>query len=337
LKIRSTKDKTIENPIKLWRPTVFQGRGKEAPYFEGWFYKIVDQSGAHTLAFIPGLYIGKEQKDSHAFVMILDAETHSCSYHVYPVEEFHASTKSLDIRVGRNRFRHDYFELDIESSGRTVKGRIEMGKWTPWPVQLFSPGVMGWYAFMPFMECFHAVLSFDHAVGGTLEINGRTIDFNGRGYVEKDWGKSFPSAYVWMQSNHFSTVGLSVMASVANIPWLGSSFRGFIVGVWMDSRLLRFTTYTGARLAYCRIDNTHISLKVEDRRHELLLCAERTQGGTLYAPYDVSMTPKVSETLGSSIELELYRKQGRGRGLLITDKGRNAGLDVNGRLEEIIF
>lgn len=293
---------------------------------------------AHTLAFIPGIFVGKEEKDSHAFVIILDGETHSSSYHVYPVEELNASSRTLDIRVGRNRFRRDSIEIDIESPKRTVKGRIEMGDWTPWPVRLFSPGVMGWYAFMPFMECFHGVLSFDHAVSGTLEINGDTVDFSdGRGYVEKDWGKSFPSAYVWMQSNHFSTAGLSVMASVANIPWLGSSFRGFIVGLWMDGRLLRFATYTGARLAYCRIDDTHVSLKVEDRRHELLLRAERTRGGTLYAPYDVSMTPKVSETLGSAIELELYRKQGRDRELLIADKGRNAGLDVNGRLEEITF
>lgn len=323
--------------INLWRPAVFQGKGKRGPYFEGWFYKIVDPAGEHTLAFIPGLFIGREAKESHAFVMILDAETHSSSYHLYPAEAFHASETTLDIRIGGNRFGRDFFEIDIESPERAVNGRIDMGKWSPWPVRLTSPGVMGWYAFMPFMECYHGVLSFDHSISGSLMINGASVDFNGgRGYVEKDWGKSFPSSYVWMQSNHFSTRGLSVMASVANIPWLSSSFRGFIVGVWLNGRLLRFTTYTGARLTSCRIDDTHVNLTVEDKRHELQLRAERTPSAVLHAPYDLSMTPKVHETLGSNIELELYQKSGRRRELVLSDWGKHAGLDVNGRLEEII-
>ncbi len=90
---------------------------------------------------------------------------------------------------------------------------------------------MGWYAFVPFMECYHAVIGFDHPLEGKININGNEIDFTGgRGYIEKDYGKSFPSYYIWMQSNHFETEEISVMASVAKIPWLGSSFDGFVVG-----------------------------------------------------------------------------------------------------------
>ncbi|MEZ4893124.1 MAG: tocopherol cyclase family protein [Saprospiraceae bacterium] len=37
-----------------------------------------------------------------------------------------------------------------------------------------------------------------------LTINGEELDFTGgKGYMEKDWGRSFPSAYFWMQTNHF--------------------------------------------------------------------------------------------------------------------------------------
>ncbi|RPH94749.1 MAG: hypothetical protein EHM72_15400 [Calditrichaeota bacterium] len=269
--------------------------------------------------------------------MILDAETHLCSYHAYPIEEFHASTKSFDIRVGPNRFRNDGFTIDIESPKRTIKGHIDMGLWQPWPVRLFSPGVMGWYAFMPFMECYHGVLSFDHTISGDLQIDGEPVNFSGgRGYVEKDWGRSFPSAYIWMQSNHFAAANISVMASVANIPWLGSSFRGFIIGVWRDHRLLRFATYTGARLLYCRIDEKTVELGVADSHHELLLRTQRTTGGILYAPYGMTMTPRVSESLGAKIEMELTSRRDDERELLIADTGRNAGLDVNGNIEEIL-
>jgi succinate dehydrogenase/fumarate reductase flavoprotein subunit len=48
-------------------------------------------------------------------------------------------------------------------------------------------GTMGWYAFVPAMECYHGVLSFDHLLEGGLELNGQYIDYTGgRGYIEKD-------------------------------------------------------------------------------------------------------------------------------------------------------
>ncbi len=319
---------------KLWRPEVFQDARKKNIYFEGWFFKIVDASSNNTFAFIPGIFIG-EPDDSHAFVMALDAETHVSTYHVYPVDDFFGSNKVLDIRVGDHHFRSDFFEIHIDSDERSVHGRIELGKLHAWPVKFLSPGVMGWYAFVPFMQCYHGVISFDHAIGGELNINGRSVNFDGgRGYIEKDWGRSFPSAYLWMQSNHFDTPGVSLMASVANIPWLKSSFRGFIVGLWMNGTLLRFTTYTGAQLERCEINEHDIVLVVSDKRYKLDIQAERSESAVLHAPYNVNMTPKVSETLGSTIKLSLYDK--REQTVVFSETGTHAGLDVNGKLEEII-
>jgi hypothetical protein len=331
-----SKDRIMRNPRTIWRPAVFQGTAKKGTYFEGWFYKIVDATGQNTFAFIPGIFRGENPKESHAFIMTLDAHTHLSTYHPFPVDEFHASTKELDIRIGENRFQSTQFELNLHSEKRSVKGRINLGSLSPWPVRFLSPGVMGWYAFVPFMQCYHGVLSFDHKISGELTINGKRINFDGgRGYIEKDWGQSFPSAYVWMQSNHFSTPGVSLMASVANIPWLRSAFRGFIVGLWMNGRLLRFTTYTGARLQKCCIDEQRVQIIISDKKYRLEIETIRTQGAILFAPYDLSMTPKVSETLGSTIRLKLYKKSSSDE-LIFDETGRHAGLDVNGNLAEII-
>jgi len=100
---------------------------------------------------------------------------------------------------------------------------------------------MGPYTFAPFMECNHGIVSMDHGISGSLVINGEEIDFTGgRGYIEKDWGHSFPSAYIWMQSNHFAANGISFKASVARIPWLTGNFTGFISGLMIDGRLYPF-------------------------------------------------------------------------------------------------
>lgn len=78
-----------------------------------------------------------------------------------------------------------------------------------------SPGVMGPFRFAPFMECYHGVLSLDHSVDGTLEVDGERISYEGgRGYTEKDWGRSFPSAWVWVQSNDFGRTGVSLRGTV---------------------------------------------------------------------------------------------------------------------------
>ena len=55
-------------------------------------------------------------------------------------------------------------------------------------------------------------------------------------YVEKDWESSFPSEYTWIQCNDFGERDCSVMASVADIPFMGTNFRGCICCVYVDGR-----------------------------------------------------------------------------------------------------
>ncbi len=72
------------------------------------------------------------------------------------------------------------------------KGEVEFSNQVPWRKKWYSPGIMGPFSFMPFMECYRGILSMDHSIKGSLTIDGEEIDFhNGRGYMEKDWGARF--------------------------------------------------------------------------------------------------------------------------------------------------
>ena len=78
---------------------------------------------------------------------------------------------------------------------------------------------MGPFSFVPFMECYHGIISMDHSIIGELSIKGKKVDFtSGRGYIEKDWGHSFPIGYVWMQSNHFSESKIPLNALLQKSP-----------------------------------------------------------------------------------------------------------------------
>ncbi|MBK9093363.1 MAG: tocopherol cyclase family protein [Anaerolineae bacterium] len=328
----------------IWRPALYHGRGKQPPFFEGWYFKLVDASEQHRYAVIPGVFIGREPGASHAFVQTLDGATGRTAYHRYPFEAFQAARDEFDIRVGPNRFRADRIELDIDRPEGRMAGELRFAGGAPWPVTLTSPGIMGPYTFAPFMECYHGVLSFDHSIAGSLSIDGAARDFTGgRGYIEKDWGQAFPKAWIWMQSNHFgeAAVGACLTASVAIIPWLRGAFPGFIVGLRHGGQLYRFATYTGAVIERLDLADTHVTWHMTGRTgprhtpHRLEIVAWRAEGGLLHSPERVVMLQRVLESLTARIDVRLLALTGGQEGVIFERTGRHAGLEIVGPIQEI--
>jgi hypothetical protein len=315
-------------------PAWYHGQGARPPFFEGWYFKLIDATEEHRYAIIPGVFLGRDREGSHAFVQVLDGTTGQATYHPYPVAEFRAAEDAFDVRVGPSQFSLERISLKIETEEQTVAGDVSFRGLTPWPVKLAAPGVMGWYAWVPSMECYHGVLSLDHEIGGALHVDGRRIDFTGgRGYIEKDWGRSFPSGWVWMQTNHFEQTGTSLTGSIAMVPWLRGSFRGFIVGLWHKGVLNRFATYTRAEVEKFAVADDQVALVVRDRRHRLEMLALRSPAGVLRGPSGIDMHGRVPETLQATVEIRLSELVGRAERVVFEGIGRNAGLEVVGRID----
>jgi len=318
----------------LFHPERYHGHRRKPPFFEGWYYKLVDPSEHHRLAVIPGIFLSDDPQHHHAFVQVLDGTTGDATYHRYPASDFEAARDTFDVRIGPNRFHSSGFTLDIADRDRTIAGAIDVIDPSPWPVSMRSPGIMGPYGWIPMMECNHGVLSFDHALAGGLTLDGATIDFTGgRGYGEKDWGKSFPAGYVWMQSNHFGSAGTSFVASIAIIPWWFSAFPGFIIGLWHQGSLHRFATYTKAATDHLVITDDHVEWHVSDRTTVLEITARRASGGLLYGPTREQMGDRVGETMLSQITVSLRTRDGD---VVFEGTGRNAGLELHGDLDRLL-
>ena len=308
----------------ILHPAIYHGHKAKAPFFEGWYFKLVSSDGSKRLAVIPGAILGA---DAHAFVQVLDGVSGESAYHRYPLSEFNADHDEFHLQIGPNRFNLDRIQLQLPESRLGLHGEVRFKGITPWPVTMTSPGIMGWYAWVPFMECYHGVLSLDHTLEGALRLDQKALDFSGgHGYIEKDGGKSFPRAWVWFQSNHFNQPGTCITASVAIIPWLRSSFPGFIIGLWHNQHLYRFATYTGAKIESLEIADERVTWTVVDRTYRLQMSAERAGAGLLLGPTRQDMGIRVAETLNARVDVHLSELNGR---TIFQDQGQYAGLEVH--------
>ena len=187
---------------------------------------------------------------------------------------------------------------------------------------------MGWYGWFP-MECYHGVVSIDHAVDGSLDDGQRLIDLGGgRGYIEKDWGRNFPKTWIWLQANLFDQSAVSLTASVARIPFYGRVFPGFIIGLLLGSRLIRFATYLGSTLEKVHLDGNKVQIIV--RSKEAVLEITGVQGRTVLLPAPTlgqGMIPRVGESIDALVHIRLRDARGA---IIYEGESKQAGMEIEG-------
>ncbi|NHI94262.1 MAG: hypothetical protein EAX96_17350 [Candidatus Lokiarchaeota archaeon] len=332
---------------KIFNPSMFQGNLKNKNYFEGWYYKIVDSSEKNLYAFIPGISLDKTNNTSHCFIQMLNGATGETVYFEYPLDKFWASSQEFKVKIGENIFTTDKINLSIHQKGFSIVGKLNFKNTVPWQKTLLAPGIMGPFTFIPFMECYHGMLSMNHDIVGKLTINDKEIDFtNGLGYMEKDWGKSFPNGYIWMQSNHFKKGKTSFMASIARIPFLGFEFPGFLFIIWHQGKIYLLTTYTGAKIQALNIKPKRVKAVITNKNYILFFNARKKHkkelkvseetAGSLKSPSLGAMKSRIMESLTSEVQLKLYKRDKQGKKKLIfEDIGHNTGLEIEATDEDL--
>ena len=324
------------NPVRFLRgvahPEAFHGTGVTSKFFEGWYIKLVSADTQQRWAVIPGIFRGLDGTTNEAFVQVLDGATGRSWYHRFDISNFEASDLEFRVRVGNNHFSSHGVTLDLP----TLKGSLTFAtEMNPWPVTWGEPGIMGWFGLVPFMECFHGIVSFGHGLEGSLEVEGSaTIFSGGRGYIEKDWGKAFPEGYVWLHSNHIEDhPEASLIGSVAIIPWIGRPFRGFIAGLYHSGRLHRWTTYNKTHERDLHIDDERVRWKLAGPDGTLALEATRVGGGALHAPVREAMHQRVEETLNATIQITHTAADGT---VLMDSLGHVGAMEVYGDTQALL-
>jgi tocopherol cyclase len=309
-------------------PSYFKGKHQKKRYFEGWYFKCISADRKNAIAVIPGIAMDLHG-DKHAFIQVINAVSGKTWYYHFAYDLFRSPDNSFEVKIAGNDFCSGGLSLDIDRPEGRIKGDLSFSDIKLFPSTWYNPGIMGPFSFVPFMECFHAIIHLYHQLHGRIELDGEILDFEGGiGYIEKDYGRSFPKTYLWLQASHFEHGSSSFVFSRARIPLLGFEFPGFFAYFSNFSDIsVRFATYNGSRLEDWQVDpaNGICSGKLVNNRNTLLFQAKMNSGGCLRAPIDGLMDRQIMESITAQVSIRLTDRRGD---ILFQGSSKEAGMEI---------
>lgn len=284
--------------------------------FEGWFVKVHDKKKDLLFSVIIGYATGD---DPHGFIQFQESTSHDTIYERFSLEEIKVRNYPFVFELGNNRLSEKALRINLEE----VKLGIKFNDVTPLKKSFLKPNIMGFLSHLP-NECNHAIISMDHQVEGHLNLFGQAYTFtNAKGYIEKDWGTSFPKAYVWAQANPWKES--SVVFSYATVPMLGKSATGFFLVVYHQGEEHRFSSIEGAKMLEHHVTPKGFSCTIRKKKYLVYLEFEQHNPVSLKSPNAGSMDGFIKESLDGSLIFRMKKEEH----LLINLETEKASIDIH--------
>lgn len=263
-------------------------------YFEGWYMK--QQKDNITFIVIAGYHRNKKQQITPFIQLIVNGDSY---YLEYPQNALHYNRSKGHMQIGNSLFTENGMKLKIKRKGIQIQGQILF-----FNRQSAGIDIMGPFAWVPFMQCRHSIMSMRHYLYGSIKVNEKWLDFyGGHGYMEGDRGRRFPKEYIWFQCDDFVHSNCSIMLSVATIPIGKISFWGCIGVICCGNKRLRLATYLGAKI----IHYNDRFLWIKQGKYELLVDILPKNGKELKAPDSGDMGRKIEECIHCNISIVLFK------------------------------
>ena len=291
----------------------FRGTNRTGPYFEGWYFKHQNPQG-QTLALIPAFHIDREGRRTASLQVISKDQAWWLEY---PETQLKVSRQPFQVQIGQSSLGHQGINLHIQQDNLSLCGSLRYGSFTA-----LRSDIMGPFRFFAGMQCSHGIISMGHSLSGTLELNGKRLDFSdGIGYIETDRGRSFPTKYLWTQCVWDGPERGSLMLAIATIPLPVGGFTGCICSVLYRGREYRLATYRGVKIE--ARSSSGAVIRQGRYRLEAELLSERRQ--PLRAPVEGRMERTIHESLCAEVRYRFWH----GDSLLFQHTNPNASFEYS--------
>ncbi|KAJ2997920.1 hypothetical protein HDV02_005015 [Globomyces sp. JEL0801] len=237
---------------------------------------------------------------------------------------------------------------------------------------LYKPTIMGPFAYLPILECYHGVVNVYHKSSGFIKFNkgaeSEIISLNGDGYIEKDHGYNFPKSWIWIQTHSFSNEsGSCLLISIADVPLLSDigllskaveslpvigkkivskcAITGFLVNLYHSrtKQTYNLSFYTGAKIQQidfvCSDDNgtpiQKLTTMISKGNIELKIETRRVLGTGVPLPGPCKTGKGMIMLVEESITVTVHvilKVDGK---IVFDDTGHEAGMEVVGDMDRL--
>jgi tocopherol cyclase len=254
-------------------------------YFEGWFQKIYSHEHRTSIFLIYGIATG-HSSDKKGFIQLyIPNQEHLLLY--FDEKDVDCSPYEHRVQFGENVISNERIFLKTADVHINLSVSKSQGN-------TLARNTMGRYYFIPNLPCYHAVVDDAQKIYGEIHCKAASYQINGaRGYLEKNWGTSFPKDYLWLHGFDPKHSTNQLLFSQAKIYWMGRTY----------TKHLGFLRYDETRINILRLRKSSIHVqKISDASQRIFISSpELTLEITVELACEIPLKAPVKGMLERSI------------------------------------
>lgn len=330
----------------------YHWNGTDTGFFEGWYLRVTLPKIRESFAFMYSIEdpLGSSDRAGAAVQILgIKEEYITCSFP--NPGKFWAATDRLELGqwgetsliTNPQLLPPEIFDRDVQQ-GFQVTATLHQGelpkldcRWCYQIVPVYGWGqpqqpqqaTAGWLSFLPIFEPGWQILMAHGLATGWIEWRGQRYEFSQvPAYSEKNWGRSFPQKWFWINCNSFEdTVGLAITAGGGRRKVLWQTEEVAMIGIHYRDRFYEFVPWN-ARVTWQIQPWGDWQMQATNSDYQITIAGTTDVAGTMVStPTERGLVMCCRDTLQGRLTIDLATRSGD---RIVTASSINAGLEVGG-------
>ncbi len=305
-------------------------------YFEGWYYRLTLPQIKQSFAFMYAIDDPQGgTKFSGGSVQVVGIDDQHIWRSLPQTQDFFASSDRLFLNHWNSK-GEGYSASAAYNKGK-ISNPTSLGCTWDFQIQPINTwgssakplATMGMLSYLPIFEPGWQILMAHGLASGFVDWDHSIYEFqNAPVYIEKNWGRAFPSKWFWLQCNAFDNYpNLTLTAAGGVRKFLGYPTDVAMIGIHNQDRFYRFMPDNSE--IYCNVQpwgSWQIQGFNTNRERVEIIATTEHSGTWVMAPTELGLKFCCRDTTKGKIRISLYSDQD-----LIFAASEQGGLEIGGQ------
>jgi tocopherol cyclase len=285
--------------LSIKKPSNLQGNFDRIKYFEGWFHKIYSAKYNASFILIYGYATGNSTNKFGFIQVHIPNQQPLVMY--FNKNEIICDSNQHSVQMGEHIFTTNKIDINTKEIG------IQLHLNDNQPINTFKNS-MGYNYVIPNLPCYHAILNKSHNVSGEIRAGDTSFVMNQeKGYLEKNWGTSFPDNYIWLHAVDPTNSDVNLLFSQAEIKWMGQTFLRHLGYLNFENECIDFRQLKNAVVSNSSISPVKQLIRISSKLIELDISIILGQQIIFKGPEDGALRRDIVHFTDAFIEIKLKR------------------------------